>query len=174
MSEGQVASEIKKCHGCSGVLPLSEFHPSPKTRVCKACAKRYQRKWNEKNKDSVAAIQKRSRIKNRQNALEAARRYYARDDIRHTKKAMRLGSRLKAFGLSISDFDEMFTSQGGKCAICGGTSGKRRLSVDHDHATGKVRSLLCTNCNSALGLLGESTERMASAIEYIKKHRAQS
>jgi hypothetical protein len=55
------------------------------------------------------------------------------------------------------------------CAICGCTNGARRLSVDHDHETGKVRGLLCNKCNSAIGLLGEDASIAMKMCEYILK-----
>jgi len=57
---------------------------------------------------------------------------------------------LKKFGMTMADYDLMFASQKGGCAICGRTQ-KQWLSVDHDHASGRVRGLLCTRCNLALG-----------------------
>lgn len=50
------------------------------------------------------------------------------------------------------DYDRLYAAQDGRCAICRRATGKtRRLSVDHDHATGKVRGLLCRPCNQMLG-----------------------
>lgn len=43
------------------------------------------------------------------------------------------------------------------------------LVVDHDHTTGKVRGLLCHNCNRALGLLQDNKSYLQSAINYLKK-----
>ena len=45
------------------------------------------------------------------------------------------------------------------------------LNVDHDHTTGKVRELLCHNCNRALGLLQENVEIIQSALDYLNKHK---
>lgn len=74
------------------------------------------------------------------------------------------------YGISIEQYDEMYQRQGGRCAVCGTHQSllKRRLYVDHDHKTGKVRGLLCYNCNSAIGKLGDSLEGLQRAIDYMK------
>lgn len=53
-------------------------------------------------------------------------------------------------GLSLEEYDALLAAQGGGCAICGNPPKTRRLDVDHDHRTGKVRGLLCHRCNRAL------------------------
>ncbi len=65
----------------------------------------------------------------------------------------------------------MFVAQNGVCAICSrlNLSG-RRLAVDHDHATGKVRGLLCSRCNSAIGLARESLDVLKKTVLYLEKH----
>lgn len=63
-------------------------------------------------------------------------------------------SRLKSwYGIDLTEYNRMFEQQGGCCAICNKhqTQFKRRLAVDHNHTTGKVRALLCHICNRALG-----------------------
>jgi hypothetical protein len=55
-----------------------------------------------------------------------------------------------------------------KCAICGGTSGKR-LSYDHCHRTGKFRGWLCTRCNAGIGFFKDDLVLLASAIRYLTK-----
>lgn len=82
----------------------------------------------------------------------------------------------KKFGLSLAEYGEMLVVQGGKCAICNqsetqvrnGT--KKSLAVDHDHATGKIRGLLCTECNQALGKFKDDRNVLLSAIQYLDKH----
>lgn len=54
--------------------------------------------------------------------------------------------------------------QEGRCASCGH---KRKLVVDHDHATGVVRGLICTPCNMAIGGLGDTPEGVRKALEYL-------
>ena len=65
----------------------------------------------------------------------------------------------------------MLDEQGGGCAICQKTPEEngRRLAVDHNHTTGDVRGLLCTQCNVGLGNLGDSVERLRSAIRYLNE-----
>lgn len=79
--------------------------------------------------------------------------------------------RLKSkYGINAAQYKEMLASQGGVCATCGETDGDRRLSVDHCHASGKVRGLLCFRCNSTLGKIEESFELISSIVSYLEKH----
>ena len=58
--------------------------------------------------------------------------------------------RAKQLGVTDEDYARMLDAQGGGCAICGNPPRSRRLHVDHDHRTGKVRGLLCFRCNRGL------------------------
>lgn len=61
------------------------------------------------------------------------------------------------YGLEDGEYEDLYLWQGGRCAICQRATGKtRRLTVDHDHKTGKVRGLLCRPCNTLLGRTGDS------------------
>lgn len=83
----------------------------------------------------------------------------------------------KNYGLTVEGYIQMFVSQKGLCAICGlpetakykGTV--RRLSVDHDHFTNKVRKLLCSRCNTAIGMFDDDVLKMQAAVAYINDHR---
>ena len=79
------------------------------------------------------------------------------------------------YGISLEEYKEMLTNQGGKCAICevteNNTTGDRKdwnFAVDHDHKTGKVRGLLCNNCNRALGLFKDSANLLGEAKKYLE------
>lgn len=89
---------------------------------------------------------------------------YGRDNDRGRKAALR-----NNYGLTLEQWDELFESQGGKCAICGEAPdpAKRRFHVDHNHTTGAVRGILCHNCNLALGHSKESKDRLQAMIEYL-------
>ena len=69
--------------------------------------------------------------------------------------------------MSLEEYNIIFEKQGGICAICKKPPGKKMLSVDHCHTTGKIRGLLCTRCNSMLGFSLDSTATLASAILYL-------
>jgi hypothetical protein len=70
----------------------------------------------------------------------------------------------RRYGITVDDFDAMFAEQGGLCAICREAKAEH---VDHDHANGRVRGLLCFNCNGALGQFRDRPELMLQAIAYL-------
>ena len=71
------------------------------------------------------------------------------------------------YGMSLAEYDEMLTEQGGKCKICRRVYDK--LWVDHDHDTGEVRGLLCPGCNTAIGHFREDVGSMKNAIQYLEE-----
>jgi hypothetical protein len=79
--------------------------------------------------------------------------------------------RLRRYGLSIVEWEAMFNSQGRVCAICkrSKSGGRRGWSTDHDHETGAVRGILCNNCNTGLGLLGDNLAALLAAVSYLRK-----
>lgn len=81
----------------------------------------------------------------------------------------RVQSYKRNYGITIHDYGAMFQQQGGCCAICGKHASLYQLHVDHDHATGKVRGLLCVGCNTGLGALGDTAESLARALTYLQR-----
>jgi hypothetical protein len=80
-------------------------------------------------------------------------------------------SNLKKYGLTIEQFDEMFYAQLGRCASCQSPLSSLRLThLDHCHETGRVRGLLCYQCNVALGLLQEEATRAIMLAGYITEY----
>jgi Recombination endonuclease VII len=77
------------------------------------------------------------------------------------------------YGITIDDYNQMFIDQRGCCAICETPQYQtnKRLHVDHDHVTGKVRGLLCHNCNLTLGRLKENIDVLRKAIRYLEDAR---
>jgi hypothetical protein len=70
------------------------------------------------------------------------------------------------YGLSIEKYDAMNSEQGGVCAICHKKTLKR-LSVDHNHITGKIRGLLCAECNYGLGMFQDNADNLRRASRYL-------
>jgi hypothetical protein len=81
------------------------------------------------------------------------------------------------FGITIEQYNTMLDSQHHVCAICGAPDGngegyhRKRLAVDHCHATGKLRRLLCQDCNIALGKLKDDPGLFLKAAQYLIDHR---
>ena len=79
----------------------------------------------------------------------------------------------KFYGVTADWYDEQFEKQNGMCAICGRPERMRikgkevRLAVDHCHITNTVRGLLCSTCNSAIGLLNHDMQILESALKYL-------
>jgi uncharacterized protein YlaI len=77
------------------------------------------------------------------------------------------------FGISLEEYNNMFKEQDGRCSICGKHQSrfKTMFSVDHDHVTGKIRGLLCPDCNHGLGNFKDTPRILQKAIEYLNKHK---
>ena len=83
----------------------------------------------------------------------------------------------RIYGISLDDMRELLEKQGGACGICGenldvmAPRHKGGGAIDHDHATGKVRGILCVKCNAGLGQFRDNEEFLMSAIQYLKASR---
>jgi hypothetical protein len=76
------------------------------------------------------------------------------------------------YKLSPMKYKELFNQQSGRCAICRvvQSSLKKPLFVDHNHRTSKIRGLLCTRCNSALGFVDENIKILLTMVDYLYEH----
>lgn len=144
----------KLCAKCEVVKASSEFGLGPNSpdglqHWCEACSRDHE----EKRVVDPS-------IKHKSHASNRTRIYKERRSLR---------SRLTRFGISEEQYREMLYRQGGRCAICDRDkcpSGKS-LSIDHDHATGRVRGLLCMECNTMLGKAGDSQDTLMRAAKYL-------
>lgn len=75
----------------------------------------------------------------------------------------------RTYGMTPEDYDARLAAQGGGCAICGTVPASDQvLDVDHDHATGRIRGLLCRPCNTMLGGARDSRDILAKGIKYLE------
>lgn len=91
---------------------------------------------------------------------------------RHYAPSRRWAHIRKRYGLTEDGYADLLTSQGGVCAGCGGPpvkSGGPNFHVDHDHATGLVRGLLCGHCNHVLGMVKDDPDRLLNLVAYLRK-----
>ena len=144
----------QECRSCHNLLPLSAFSPNKAKPLgvrttCKPCACEQAARWKDANPDKV------------------------------------LDARLRRdFGITLDDYEALLAEQCGVCAICGeppavafgrpdgrpGRQGRQRvprLVVDHDHATGKIRGLLCVHCNRGIGFLKDDPAIVRLALKYL-------
>lgn len=74
------------------------------------------------------------------------------------------------WGMEPADFDRMLAEQGGACAVCSGpTKAGHHYCIDHCHTTGKIRGLLCHDCNMGIGKLGDTAASVAKALAYLNE-----
>jgi hypothetical protein len=105
------------------------------------------REWRKNNPEKYREQQRRAREQN-------GHRYHLK----------------KCYGLTEFQYDAMVIEQAGGCATCGEPySIEKKLHVDHDHATGKVRGLLCTGCNKALGCVKDNPDVLIKLAGYIER-----
>ena len=104
------------------------------------------------------------------------KKYWADGNGRRTKEALR-ATRIKSrYGITLDEYAAMLEKQGGKCAVCGELPGDNvrahwggKLCIDHCHDTGKVRGLLCNDCNLAVGY-GKTSTILERAAAYLRLH----
>lgn len=186
---------MKICHTCKIEQNKSNFYISKKSGIypeCKTCSKlrmnvyyynnkdkvkANSKKWSENNPEIRNRNVKRWRENNSKRIVELARNRYKKDS-ELIKESNRNRYLKRHYNLSAEEYDIILKKQNNVCLICGQVevstrndgNGKRRLSVDHCHKTGKVRGLLCSNCNKALGGFKDSTTILEKAIEYLKNN----
>jgi len=96
-----------------------------------------------------------------------------REDYKHNHKNVRSNYYLRQYGITLEEYDNLYTIQQGVCCICSKPETvKSRLCVDHSHITGKVRGLLCTHCNTALGHLFDNVALLEKAIIYLNENHS--
>lgn len=115
----------------------------------------YGKKWYEKNKETE---------------LQRGKTYY--QEVGKQKKLDAYPERrrriLKSrYGITPEKFEEMSLAQNNVCAICG-QSYYLTLHIDHCHTTGKIRGLLCNNCNRGLGHFKDNMELLKKAYKYLE------
>jgi hypothetical protein len=155
------SGQAKFCKLCGTTKPAGEFSRSTTSKdglypCCRRCNVGRAKAWELANREYARAQRRELYQRNKGRLREAHRRNRLRNK----------------FGITPEDYDRMLASQGGGCAICGTTvpRGQGRFHVDHDHATGRVRGLLCNNHNVGLGAFDDSIANLQAAIEYLRRH----
>jgi len=112
------------------------------------------------HKEHYAEISKQYRKENKSKIAKASKERAGRNRELQIKRK---------FNLTLDDYNTMINNQNNKCAICGDELKFGKLTaIDHSHTSGKVRGILCHNCNVAMGLLKENVNTLQSMITYLE------
>jgi hypothetical protein len=117
------------------------------------------------NKEKINENDKKYRLENKEKIKQ-----YLLQNNEKIKKNKRETSLKNKYDITLDDYEKMLQEQSGSCAICFVKAENQRnkiLVVDHNHLTDEVRGLLCSNCNTAIGLLRESQEIIENALKYL-------
>ena len=143
------------CRRCRLLLPEESFYPKNKDgsvlrTICKKCMYKYQIRWVKKNREKV--------------------------DVYHQNYKNKHSDRLKSkdlkrrLGITLDDKNRMIEKQNSRCYVCDKKLEFSQCCVDHDHNTGKIRKILCTNCNKGLGIFKDDVKLLEKLVLYLKEH----
>lgn len=139
---------IKECRACKLSLPLDSFNRDSKKAdgrqsYCKVCRAFKVRTWKKNNPDAYKAINRKAQLKAK-------------------------------YGIGSDVFENLLSKQNHRCAICGTSNANHnshQWCIDHCHTTGKIRGLLCSNCNLGLGHFKDSILFLSTAINYLESNQ---
>jgi len=137
---------MKTCTRCGTEKPETEFYNQPGGKnglksECKECTLAYNAEWRRKHPKRMA-------VKRRADHYKAK------------------------YNMSLAEYDDLLKAHDNSCAICGKSPEEngKRLCVDHDHETGRIRGLLCHSCNKGIGLFQDNPIFIQEAINYLRSH----
>jgi RNase P subunit RPR2 len=177
-ADGQVNSPPAKTVDASSDTSHSSMSPQTQTKMCRDCKvlkprnEFSPRKVNGDGLDSYCrkcgnTRRAESRRKNLERHHEVQRAWRRRNvDKRQLYDLRQIAAR---YGIDEHQYFAMIESQSGACTICGTKQegDGKRLSIDHDHRLGRVRGLLCSNCNLGIGYFYDNPTLLRRAAEYV-------
>jgi hypothetical protein len=117
------------------------------------------------------------RVAHREQIREYARKWYkahpeaclakSRKRWQNSTEKERARTREWLYGITDDDYRQLLIEQKGVCAICGSNRTKKGLTIDHDHATGIIRGLLCGKCNLGLGHFDDDSSLLRKAANFL-------
>ena len=147
---------MKKCPKCKMEKSESDFWKEISRKdglhgLCKSCCKENNQKWR-KTKSGIESAKKRQ--------------------ARRTPRDWMCLNLKYLYGITVEQKNEILFNQKEMCAICFCKLSITGSHVDHDHLTDKIRGLLCSNCNTGLGLFKDSEVNLQNAIKYLVKTKS--
>ena len=167
------------CRKCYETRYRTENRERIRARL-RAAHLKHKEERNAKSRAYYAANKERMREQQRirdQARLAEKREYNRLYQVQYRDPEYQRRYKLRTkYSMTLEQFDAMVAAQQGLCAICRkeetarSRDGERRLKIDHSHATGARRGLLCHGCNTALGRV-EDADWLAKALAYLEQHR---
>jgi len=164
---------MRKCSKCGELKDLDQFYKATGGRDglrgdCKACFAARRAAWYRENTEREKARVKAWQEANREEYL-AKQKKYREEHADEIKAKLRASHLKRKYGITVERYNRLFFRQNGRCLLCRAlpTDGIS-LHVDHDHATGRVRGLLCFRCNNAIGDLRDDPELLERAAAYLR------
>lgn len=139
----------KQCVYCNQERLRNPATMAPYRATSKLRSKANRRVWRQRNRDKILA----------KYSSDKRRQYYDADQT-YWRSIQRL------YNISKAEYTSLLNSQCGGCAICG--KQEKRLAVDHDHVTSKIRGLLCGTCNRGISMFNEDINVVERAVQYLQ------
>ena len=154
-----------ECKTCLTALTGDNWTPSMqkyRRYVCKSCWADRQAGYAKKDPKHKEKKQIKRVVRESEWSEDRRNKEYERRKCRYLQKT---------YGITFEKYTEMLRGQGFQCKICGtlDAGGKGVFHVDHCHSSGKIRGLLCVNCNMMLGLVYDKTDVLMKAINYLEE-----
>jgi hypothetical protein len=162
----------KLCSKCKLLKPLGRFRvKSKKTGIlmcrCKDCEAEYSSRHYQANKERRREHSRNWYAKNKDRYKDYTRKWREKN-IQRARELGLSNQRWRKYRITDEQYTAMKEASAGLCAICGQAA--KRLCIDHDHQSGRVRDLLCGQCNAGLGNFRENPATLSAAIEYLQRH----
>lgn len=136
---------MKKCKNCGEDKPNEEYYKRVASKDglafnCKSCSDETAREWNNRNTDKRFETRRKSHLR-------------------------------RKFDISLEQYSELLKKQNNCCAVCERhvSEFNKELAVDHNHQTGEIRGLLCTNCNYRLVAKHTNGELLRKIADYVEQ-----
>lgn len=182
----------KMCTKCKIIKDTLEFSKRKRSRDgffiwCKKCDNEHSKKYQKEHLEGARLRKKRwykrhsveqslkSNNYNKEHRTEKTlyMREFCKKHPEETLLYRRNYNCMRAHGITLKQKEEMILNQDNKCLICEidlRQLNTKKVHVDHDHKTNKIRGILCHYCNTALGFLEEDLEKVYKLAEYVKKY----
>jgi hypothetical protein len=149
-------------------FPFQSYRRSDGTRARKTVCKTCENRRRDERRKKIGVSESRRNAQNR----KSSNYYHGSEEVRANTYLKNRRHMLKnAYGITLEDYQKMLDEQDCKCKICSKPAEecvRGILDVDHCHRTGKIRGLLCTDCNNLLGRAKDSVQILQNAMIYLE------